>query len=527
MEKEETWETVQIKTFINWINSKLEKGEEAQKKEEGPSQFVFSKVSNLKTDLQDGLVLHALLYSLNGSVLRHNKKPVLVVHKRENIHKIIEYLKEDGKVEMVNVGAEDIQQGSIKLTLGLIWRFILAFSLPEVRKSGEDVKDKLLRWCQKKIERYGVTVNNFGSSWLSGTALSALVHSDVGGFVFNDGSSEQIAARAIALASEYLHVAPLICANDLVTGVCDEKSLLTYLMEYYSASVENNGKIKRKLAEQAAIHAEQGIIQTKEQISKIFDMLNKGLPDLEIKKKELDARYTKIKILEESAVRATVMHIIQINILQRMKAPYTPSVIELPAEFRHLPVIGVYDAVSFADTLKGWSLVEGSMRTESTDEQEFVDIFTDLMGMSQFVTFSGAYEFLMAISIQIEEMLMKKQKSQGNSSLALGHAPSCSLSFSSLESRRVFSQRLAWCLSEIKDGIKRFADAFMENIKQEKALANHGIVPAEEELLSFPSPPEAELSLIGGQDIYLRIISGTQSLLGISEFNPIAPEAEK
>ncbi|KAI5192506.1 hypothetical protein NEMIN01_2057 [Nematocida minor] len=527
MQKEETWETVQIKTFVNWINSKLEKGEMRYKEEKTPAGFSFAKVSDLRKDLQDGLILHSLLYSLTGSVLRFNKRPVLVVHKRENIGRIIEYLKES-KVEMVNIGAADIQEGSIKLTLALIWRFIMAFSLREIREDGENIKEKILRWCQRKVQKYGVTVSDFAGSWKDGRAISALVHSDVGGFVFDDGESEHMATRAIALAYEYLQVPPLIGAEDLVTGVCDEKSLLTYLIEYYAASIKNNGKIKRKLAEQAAIHAEQAVAHSKEEIDKVFALLSREIPDLQKKKKELDMAYNKVKIMEENAVRSTVSHIIQIDILHRMRNPYTPSSIVLPESFKHLPVVGVFDALCFIDTLAGWRVKEGEKK-ETPEEEEFVRIFAELLEVSAFVTFSGAHEFLKGVCTRIEEFLISSQKkTKTNDGKNTGTDESSNeLSFAARETKRVMQQRLAWALHEVKDGIRRFNEYFTDDLKREKASLSVAL-SSEMEASSFPCPHKAEWSLLGGRDMYLRIVSDGCLSAGAREFiTPITPDWEK
>ncbi|KAI5165633.1 hypothetical protein NEIRO03_0579 [Nematocida sp. AWRm78] len=513
MQREETWETVQTKTFVNWINSKLEKGEARYKEESAAAPFSFKRVIDLKRDLQDGIVLHSLLYSATGSILRFNAKPVLVVHKRENIERIIEYLKQNG-VEMINIGAADIQEGSIKLTLALIWRFIMAFSLREIRENGESIHERILKWCQRKTANYGVSIKDFGSSWVDGKALSALVHSDVGGFVFDDGEAKDISERALALAEEYLEVPALISADDLAKGVCDEKSLLTYLIEYYTASIKNGGKIKRKIAERAAQHATKGIMHAKEQLGALCALLQNEIPELEKAKKELDMRYTNVRMAEQNAIRTAVAYIIQYDILNRIKQPYTPTVISLPGFFTSIPVVGVSDCLSVRETLSGWNVSEG--KEENNELQLFFDkIFDQIIEMSGCVTFLGTVELLKMIAVQIEEKISPKSK------LSLD-----AFSFSSIETSRVIRERLEWVLFEVKDGIRRFNEAFSEEISREKAYICTPL-SIEMQSISLPCPHKNEWALIGGRDAYVRILSESMPAAGAKEFTPIAPESEK
>ncbi|KAI5136282.1 hypothetical protein NEAUS06_1840 [Nematocida ausubeli] len=513
MQREETWETVQTKTFVNWINSKLEKGEARYKEESILVPFSFKKVVDLKKDLQDGIVLHSLLYSATGSILRFNAKPILVVHKRENIERIIDYLKQN-KVEMINIGAADIQEGSIKLTLALIWRFIMAFSLQEVRESGESIQERILKWCQKKTAKYGVSVKDFGKSWHDGKVLSALVHSDVGGFVFDDGTSQEISQRALDLATEYLEVPSLISAEDLTTGVCDEKSMLTYLIEYYTASIKNSGKIKRKVAEKAALHASQSVIHTKEQIDQVFEMLEKEIPDLERAKKEVDAVYTRVRAAEQKAIRYAIAYIIQCDVLNRMQSPYSPMSIKLPASFKALPAVGISDCVSFLDTLHGWNISQGK-KSDSEVAKTFYSVLGDLMSLSKCVTFLGALEFLNAVSARIEGVLLPKHKLSVED-----------LSFSAIETSRIMKERLGWVLLEVKDGVRRFNESFSEEISREKTYVCTPL-SIEMQSISLPCPHKDEWALIGGRDAYLRIVSEGLSMMGAKEFTAIAPESEK
>ncbi|KAH9385278.1 uncharacterized protein NEMAJ01_0174 [Nematocida major] len=518
MKNEETWESVQTKTFIKWINSKLETGEERYRQEAINVPFVFDRISHLR-ELRDGLTLHSLLYSITGSILKFNTKPVLRVHKRENIEKVIDYLK-SSKVEMINIGSADIEEGSTKLTLALIWRFILFFTFQMVREGSDlkpysSVQKKVLKWCQMKTAPYpGISVKNFESSWKDGKAISALVHSDIGGFVYDEGTPHELASRALGLAHEHLKVPVLITAEDLVEGRCDEKSLLTYLLEYYAASVKNDGEVKRILTAKAVHHASQSIEYADKKIGELSSFLAKEVPDLEKKKKELDAVYNRVRLAEKDAVCAIVSYIIQRDILNRIKSPYTPVAASLPKSFKALQVVGVFDAVSVQDTLRGWGITEGTIG-ESEYQQAFANMLNELLELSACVTLTASLEILKHIQATLEEVVLSKKPSEDGM-----------LSFSGMEASRCMRERLFWGLQEVKDGVRRFMDIFSDGLARERASISKPI-SLEMHAFPIPGPHKREWSLLGGQDMYLRIVADGMAAAGTKEFTSIAPDLDK
>ncbi|XP_023336020.1 gelation factor, partial [Eurytemora carolleeae] len=112
--REEEWIQIQANTFKNWVNVNL--------REAG------LQVEDLATDFSDGVRLVALVELLQKRRLRHNKTPNSQPHALENITIALDAIKEDG-IKLVNIGNTDIQNGNVKLILGLIWSLIAHYQL--------------------------------------------------------------------------------------------------------------------------------------------------------------------------------------------------------------------------------------------------------------------------------------------------------------------------------------------------------------------------------------------------------------
>ena len=99
------------------------------------------------------------------------------IHMVQNTAKVLEFLKAK-KVQLVNIGAEDLVDGTAHLTLGLIWSIIYYLQIGEIEGAdSKSAKAALLYWCQQKTKGYaGVDVKNFTKSWQDGLAFNALIH---------------------------------------------------------------------------------------------------------------------------------------------------------------------------------------------------------------------------------------------------------------------------------------------------------------------------------------------------------------
>ncbi|KAJ6002036.1 hypothetical protein N7499_002099 [Penicillium canescens] len=236
---EKQWINVQQKTFTKWLNDKLKARSLA--------------IDDLVTDLSDGVILIHLLEILGGESLgRYASKPKLRVQRFENVNKSLDFIK-GRRIQMTNIGAEDIVDGNQKIILGLIWTLILRFTISDINEEGMTAKEGLLLWCQRKTACYDdVEVRDFSSSWNNGLAFCALLdihRPDLIDYDSLDKSDHRGNMKlAFEIASNEIGIPDLLDVDD----VCDvprpdERSLMTYIAYWFHAfsqleRVENAGR---------------------------------------------------------------------------------------------------------------------------------------------------------------------------------------------------------------------------------------------------------------------------------------------
>uniref|UniRef100_A0A8C9FK12 Calponin-homology (CH) domain-containing protein n=1 Tax=Pavo cristatus TaxID=9049 RepID=A0A8C9FK12_PAVCR len=82
-------------------------------------------------------------------------------HKIANVNKALDYIASKG-VKLVSIGAEEIVDGNVKMTLGMIWTIILRFAIQDISVEETSAKEGLLLWCQRKTAPYrNVNIQNF------------------------------------------------------------------------------------------------------------------------------------------------------------------------------------------------------------------------------------------------------------------------------------------------------------------------------------------------------------------------------
>jgi len=129
----------QKKTFTRWCNAQLSKVEIPRPFDTQNYAFIGSSnqpysyiIVDLGTDLQDGIRLLKLLEILSG---KETPKPERVgrtmmrIHKILNVGKALTFLQAQLQEPLQNIGSEDIVDGNLKLTMGLIWILILKYKI--------------------------------------------------------------------------------------------------------------------------------------------------------------------------------------------------------------------------------------------------------------------------------------------------------------------------------------------------------------------------------------------------------------
>jgi Ca2+-binding EF-hand superfamily protein len=174
------------------------------------------------------------------------------VQKFENVNIALDFIK-SRKIQLTNIGAEDVVDGNQKIILGLIWTLILRFTISDISDQGLSAREGLLLWCQRKTACYDeVDVRDFSASWNDGLAFCALLdihRPDLIDYDKLDKSDHRGNMQlAFDIASKEIGIPDLLDVED----VCDvpkpdERSLMTYIAYWFHAfsqmeRVENAGR---------------------------------------------------------------------------------------------------------------------------------------------------------------------------------------------------------------------------------------------------------------------------------------------
>ncbi|PSN56263.1 Alpha-actinin, partial [Blattella germanica] len=183
-----------LQTFTAWCNSHLRKAGTA--------------IENIEEDFRNGLKLMLLLEVISGETL---PKP------------------------------DQIVDGNLKMTLGMIWTIILRFAIQDISVEEMTAKEGLLLWCQRKTAPYkNVNVQNFHLSFKDGLAFCALIHRHRPDLIdYNKLSKDNPLENlntAFDVAEKYLDIPRMLDPDDLInTPKPDERAIMTYVSCYYHA----------------------------------------------------------------------------------------------------------------------------------------------------------------------------------------------------------------------------------------------------------------------------------------------------
>ncbi|XP_070577516.1 alpha-actinin-like [Ptychodera flava] len=220
------WERQQKKTFTAWCNSHLRKA--------------GTQIENIEEDFQNGLKLMLLLEVISGERLPKPDRGKMRFHKIANVNKALDFIQKKG-VKLISIGAEEIVDGNLKMTLGMIWTIILRFAIQDISVEELSAKEGLLLWCQRKTAPYkNVNVQNFHISFKDGLAFCALIHRhrpdliDYSSLKKDDPYTNL--NTAFDVAEKYLDIPKMLDPEDIIgSPKPDEKSIMTYVSSYYHA----------------------------------------------------------------------------------------------------------------------------------------------------------------------------------------------------------------------------------------------------------------------------------------------------
>ncbi|XP_041107813.1 alpha-actinin-2 isoform X1 [Polyodon spathula] len=220
------WEKQQRKTFTAWCSSHLRKA--------------GTQIENIEEDFRNGLKLMLLLEIISGERLPKPDRGKMRFHKIANVNKALDFVASKG-VKLVSIGAEEIVDGNVKMTLGMIWTIILRFAIQDISVEETSAKEGLLLWCQRKTAPYkNVNVQNFHVSWKDGLAFCALIHRHRPDLIdFSKLNKDDPVGNlnlALEVAEKHLDIPKMLDAEDIVnTPKPDERALMTYVSCFYHA----------------------------------------------------------------------------------------------------------------------------------------------------------------------------------------------------------------------------------------------------------------------------------------------------
>ncbi|KAH9630525.1 hypothetical protein HF086_018441 [Spodoptera exigua] len=213
-------------TFTAWCNSHLRKA--------------GTGIENIEEDFRNGLKLMLLLEVISGETLPKPDRGKMRFHKIANVNKALDFIASKG-VKLVSIGAEEIVDGNLKMTLGMIWTIILRFAIQDISVEEMTAKEGLLLWCQRKTAPYkNVNVQNFHLSFKDGLAFCALIHRHRPDLIdysklSKDNPLENL-NTAFDVAEKYLDIPRMLDPDDLInTPKPDERAIMTYVSCYYHA----------------------------------------------------------------------------------------------------------------------------------------------------------------------------------------------------------------------------------------------------------------------------------------------------
>ncbi|XP_057214251.1 alpha-actinin-2-like isoform X4 [Triplophysa rosa] len=220
------WEKQQRKTFTAWCNSHLRRA--------------GTQIENIEEDFRNGLKLMLLLEVISGERLPKPDRGKMRFHKIANVNKALDYITSKG-VKLVSIGAEEIVDGNVKMTLGMIWTIILRFAIQDISVEETSAKEGLLLWCQRKTAPYrNVNVQNFHCSWKDGLAFCALIHRHRPDLIDYAKLKKDDALGnlnlALELAEKHLDIPKMLDPEDIInTPKPDERAIMTYVSCFYHA----------------------------------------------------------------------------------------------------------------------------------------------------------------------------------------------------------------------------------------------------------------------------------------------------
>jgi len=256
------WERIQKKTFTKWVNTHLSKGYGND-----------GQINDCLVDWETGINLMRLTYTLYKENEKNPEQAVKMpplkpkdldpqtrIQKITNNNLALGMLKTAG-VAMRGVSAENLVDHVDKdkaVILGMVFTIILDHAARGFGGTASEVKRALLEWVNKKTAGYErvnpPAIQGFTREWRSGLAWCALIHKHRPDLIdfqscLNKSNKENL-ELAFSVGEKELGIPRLLDVDDMDVEVPDEKSVITYTMDYFFRFASEG--LKEAAAAQAA-----------------------------------------------------------------------------------------------------------------------------------------------------------------------------------------------------------------------------------------------------------------------------------
>lgn len=328
------WQKIQKKTFAAWCNSHLKKA--------------GMQIEEIDVDFRNGRKLLKLLEIISGEKVSSPEKGNLRIHLVNNVRKGLDFLKSKD-MKLVGMHAEDIVDGNLTMTLGMIWTIILRFAIKDISVGEMSAKEGLLLWCQKKTKGYKhVNVQNFHMSFKDGLAFCALIHRHRPDLIdfssLKKGNDKHNLALAFDVAEKHLDIPRMLDVEDMLGSIKpDEKAVMTYVSSYYHAfsSTQQAETAAKRIGKVLDVNQENEkmMLHYESLASDLLEWINQRIPQLQDRTGEsslvsaterLESFRTYIRAekppkAEEKALLETHYNTLQTKLRISSRPAYTPS----------------------------------------------------------------------------------------------------------------------------------------------------------------------------------------------------------
>uniref|UniRef100_A0A672G9S7 Actinin alpha 3b n=1 Tax=Salarias fasciatus TaxID=181472 RepID=A0A672G9S7_SALFA len=283
------WEKQQRKTFTAWCNSHLRKA--------------GTQIENIEEDFRNGLKLMLLLEVISGERLPKPDKGKMRFHKIANVNKALDFICSKG-VKLVSIGAEEIVDGNVKMTLGMIWTIILRFAIQDISVEGGSAAVVPEEDCPLQ-ERQRAELPHQVGLWKDGLALCALIHRHRPDLIdYSKLRKDDPIGNlntAFDVAEKFLDIPKMLDAEDIVnTPKPDEKAIMTYVSCFYHAfaGAEQAETAANRICKVLAVNQEnEKLMEEYEKLaSELLEWIRRTIPWLENRTAEQTMRAMQQKL---------------------------------------------------------------------------------------------------------------------------------------------------------------------------------------------------------------------------------------